>query len=381
MQSRSNLVNKIIFLQAFYAPLNITNIVDIYKKIAKIFNSVRNTQYIRNWFNGIILSRLKKIGVLTSGGDAPGMNACVRAVVRTALYRNTEVVGIYQGYQGLLEGNFLPMTSRSVSNIIQLGGTILKTARCEAFETEEGRNQAYENLQKAGIEGLVVIGGDGTFRGADALSTSFGIPVTCVPGTIDNDLYGSDMTLGFDTATNTVIEAIDKIRDTAASHDRLFFIEVMGRDAGCIALNAGVAGGAEAILLPERATAIDELCKTLLRGEKGKKSSTIVIVAEGDANGGAYEVARQVRQRIPSYDTKVTILGHMQRGGSPSSFDRVLATRLGYAACNLLLDGHTRRVVGLRGTKIESITLDESLHHKGFSLSDDMLEIASIMAM
>lgn len=375
------MVNKNNLYSSIYAPFNITNIVDIYKKIAKIFNSVRNTQYIRNWFKRIILSKLKKIGVLTSGGDAPGMNACIRAVVRTALYRQTEVVGIYQGYQGLLDGNFIPMTSRSVSNIIQLGGTILKTARCEAFETEEGRQQAYDQLKKASIDGLVVIGGDGTFRGADAFSTSFDIPVNCVPGTIDNDLYGSDMTLGFDTATNTVIDAIDKIRDTAASHDRLFFIEVMGRDAGCIALNAGVAGGAEAILLPERATAIDELCRILMRGEKGKKSSTIVIVAEGDANGGAYEVAREVRKRIPSYDTKVTILGHMQRGGAPSSFDRVLATRLGYAACNLLLDGQTRRVVGLRGTQIKSISLEESLNHKGFSLSEDMLDIATIMAM
>lgn len=326
-------------------------------------------------------NKLKKIGVLTSGGDAPGMNACIRAVVRTALYRDVEIFGIQHGFQGLVHGDFKPMNSRSVSNIIQLGGTVLKTARCEEFLQEEGRKLAYEHLQKEGIEGMVVIGGDGSFRGAEVFSRSFDIPVICVPGTIDNDLYGSDFTLGYDTATNTVIEAIDKIRDTAASHDRLFFIEVMGRDSGCIALNVGVAGGAEAILLPEKETAIDDLCKNLLRGAKGKKSSTIVIVAEGNENGGAYEVARKVQDRIPLYDTKVTILGHMQRGGSPSSFDRVLATRLGYAACNLLLDGQNRLVVGLRANQIKTTDLEEALHHHAFKLSDDLLEIATVMAM
>src|SRR5690554_1135982 len=309
------------------------------------------------------------------------MNACIRAVVRTGIFRGASVVGINHGYQGMMEGSFRDMDSRSVSNIIQLGGTILKTARCKEFQTKEGRKFAFGQLVKEGIEGLVAIGGDGTFRGAEEFSREFDIPVVCIPGTIDNDLYGSDFTLGYDTATNTVIEAIDKIRDTAASHDRLFFIEVMGRDSGCIALNAGVAGGAEAILLPEKETAIDDLCKNLLRGVKGKKSSTIVIVAEGDANGGAYEVAKKVQDRIPLYDTKVTILGHMQRGGSPSSFDRVLATRLGYAACNLLLDGHNRMVVGLRANQIKSTDLEDSLNHHAFKLSDDLLEIATVMAI
>lgn len=327
------------------------------------------------------MNKLNKIGVFTSGGDAPGMNACIRAVVRTALYRNTEVIGIYQGYKGMIEGTFLSMNSRSVSNIIQLGGTILKTARCLEFETPDGRSLAYQNLKEQGIEGLVAIGGDGTFRGAEVFSREYDIPVVCVPGTIDNDLFGSDFTLGYDTATNTVIEAIDKIRDTAASHDRLFFIEVMGRDSGCIALNVGISGGAEAILLPEKETGIDELCKILTRGEKGKKSSTIVIVAEGNAHGSAYNVAKLVRERLPMYDAKVTILGHLQRGGSPSSFDRVLGTRLGYAACNALLDGVNRKIVGLRANEVKLTDLEEALSRKDTNLSEDLLEISRVMAM
>jgi 6-phosphofructokinase 1 len=327
------------------------------------------------------LRNLRKIGVFTSGGDAPGMNACIRAVVRTAIYREVEVVGIQHGYKGMIDGSFLPMTSRSVSNIIQLGGTILKTARCAEFQTKEGRQLAYENLKKEGIEGLVAIGGDGTFRGAELLSREYDLPVICVPGTIDNDLYGSDFTLGYDTATNTVIEAIDKIRDTAASHDRLFFIEVMGRDSGCIALNVGISGGAEAILLPEKQTAIDDLCKILLRGEKGKKSSTIVIVAEGNQHGSAYNVSKLVQDRLPMYDAKVTILGHLQRGGSPSSFDRVLGTRLGYAACNALVNGENRKVVGLRSNTVKLTDLDEALNKDSFNLSEDLLEISRVMAI
>lgn len=309
------------------------------------------------------------------------MNACIRAVVRTAVFREASVVGISHGYQGMMEGAFREMNSRSVSNIIQLGGTILKTARCQDFQTVEGRKIAFEQLKKEGIEGLVAIGGDGTFRGAEVLSREFDIPVICVPGTIDNDLFGSDFTLGYDTATNTVIEAIDKIRDTAASHDRLFFIEVMGRDSGCIALNVGISAGAEAILLPEKETGIDDLCKLLLRGEKGKKSSTIVIVAEGNSHGGAYNVAEKVRQRLPHYDTKVTILGHLQRGGSPSSFDRVLATRLGFAASNALLDGESRKVVGVRSNQVALTPLDEALDNNNFKLSEDLLEIAKVMSI
>ncbi len=240
-----------------------------------------------------MIKEIKKIGVLTSGGDAPGMNACIRAVVRTALHKGLEVTGIYQGYQGLIDANFKEMDTRSVSNIIQRGGTILKTARCMEFKTTEGRKKGYDNLKAAGVDALVVIGGDGTFTGANFFSKEFEIPIIGIPGTIDNDLYGSDYTIGYDTANNTVIEAIDKIRDTAASHERLFFVEVMGRDSGCIALNAGIAGGAEAILLPEKETAIDDLIRHLEDGAIKKKSSSIVIVAEGDQNGGAYYVAKK----------------------------------------------------------------------------------------
>lgn len=281
----------------------------------------------------------------------------------------------------MIDGQFIDMNSRSVSNIIQLGGTILKTARCAAFRTPEGRKTAYENLKEAGIEALIGIGGDGTFTGMEIFSKEYDIPVIGIPGTIDNDLYGSDFTLGFDTACNTVIEAIDKIRDTAASHDRLFFVEVMGRDSGCIALNAGIAGGAEAILMPETTTAIDQLIVQLESAAKGKKSSTIVIIAEGDQNGGAYNVAKHVKSKFDFYDTKVTILGHLQRGGSPSSFDRVLASRLGFAAVNLLIKGANRRVVGIRGSVIADVDLEESINNKEFKLADDMLEISRVLAI
>jgi 6-phosphofructokinase 1 len=325
---------------------------------------------------------IKRIGVFTSGGDAPGMNACIRAVVRTALYEKLSVTGIYQGYQGMLDGNFTEMTSRSVSNIIQLGGTILKTARCLEFKTKEGRAKAYENIKSAGIDALVAIGGDGTFTGAEYFSREYDIPVIGIPGTIDNDLYGSDFTLGYDTATNTVIEAIDKIRDTAASHERLFFIEVMGRDSGCIALNAGIAGGAEAILLPEKETAIDELIDHLSAADgRGKKSSSIVIVAEGDHNGGAYNVAKKVKEKFDYYDTKVSILGHLQRGGSPSSFDRVLASRLGFAAVKELLKGNNRITVGVRGNEVVTTPLEEAINNKEYKLSPDMLELVQVLAI
>lgn len=327
------------------------------------------------------MSEIKKIGVFTSGGDAPGMNACIRAVVRTAIFKNIEVVGIRQGYQGMLECNFWDMTARDVSNIIHIGGTILKTARCLEFKTAEGTKKAYENLKAHGIDALVAIGGDGTANGADRLSRTFDIPVMCIPGTIDNDLNGSDFTLGFDTATNTVIEAIDKIRDTAASHDRLFFIEVMGRDSGCIALHAGIAGGAEAVLLPERETAIDELIEKLSSQAKNKKTSSIVIVAEGDKNGGAYHVAARVKEKFDFYDSKVTILGHLQRGGSPSSFDRILASRLGFAAVKALLNGRTRQMVGLRGNAIVLTPLEEALNISHFKLEDDLLEMINVLSI
>lgn len=327
------------------------------------------------------MQNIKRIGVFTSGGDAPGMNACIRAVVRTALHNKLEVTGIIQGYQGMISEFFMPMESHSVSNIIQQGGTILKTARCTDFRTEEGRKIAFDNIKKAGIDALIGIGGDGTFTGLEIFSREFDIPVIAIPGTIDNDLYGSDYTLGFDTASNTVIEAIDKIRDTAASHDRLFFVEVMGRDSGYIALNAGIGGGAEAILLPETTTAIPDLIKKLETAAKNKKSSSIVIVAEGNQNGGAYNVAKKVKEKFDFYDTKVTILGHLQRGGRPSSFDRVLASRLGYSAVNYLLQGETRRVVGIRGTVVQHISLEESLSNKGVLLSVDMLELARVLSL
>lgn len=324
---------------------------------------------------------INKVGIFTSGGDAPGMNACIRAAVRTALHAGKSVMGIYHGYQGMIDRNFVEMTSRSVSNIIQLGGTILKTARCSDFRTEAGRQQAYDNIKVAGVDALIAIGGDGTFTGAEVFSREHDIPVVCIPGTIDNDLYGTDFTLGYDTATNTVIEAIDKIRDTAASHDRLFFVEVMGRDSGCIALNAGIAGGAEAILLPEKTTAIESLCDQLALAAKGNKSSTIVIVAEGEKNGGAYNVAQQVKARFDFYDTKVTILGHLQRGGSPSSFDRVLASRLGFAAVRRLLAGENRVMVGIQGNEITSTPLVEALSNKVVKLDKDMLEMMEVLAI
>jgi 6-phosphofructokinase 1 len=328
------------------------------------------------------MSKIKKLGVLTSGGDAPGMNPCIRAVVRTGIYNGLQVVGIRKGYQGMIENDMYDMNPRSVSNILHLGGTILKTARCLEFRTDEGMETAYQNLKKQGIDALVVIGGDGTFTGALRFSKKYpDIQVMGVPGTIDNDLYGSTYTLGFDTATNTVIEAIDKIRDTADAHDRLFFIEVMGRDSGAIALRAGICCGAEAVLLPEKATAIDELIENLKAGQNNKKSSSIVIVAEGDKNGGVYDIARRVQKEVKAYDTKVTILGHLQRGGSPSAFDRVLGSRLGYAAVNALLKGHTREMVGLRANHIKITSLEEALTEHEFKLEEDLLEMSDILAI
>ena len=325
------------------------------------------------------LKDIKRIGVFTSGGDAPGMNAAIRAVVRTAIYKNIAVTGIYHGYQGMIEGSFIDMNRRSVSSIIQKGGTILKSARCLEFKTKEGRKQAYDNIKAQGIDALVAIGGDGTFTGADFFSKEFDIPVMCIPGTIDNDLYGTDYTLGYDTANNTVIEAIDKIRDTASSHSRVFFVEVMGRDSGCIALNAGVGGGAESILLPELNSGIENLIEELEFAEARQKTSMIVIIAEGDKNGGAYNVAKIVKEKINHLDIKVSILGHLQRGGSPSSFDRVLATRMGYTAVNELLKGNTRGTIGIRGNQMIITPLEEALNNKEFKLDDELLEIANIM--
>ncbi|MGN6180482.1 MAG: 6-phosphofructokinase [Mucilaginibacter sp.] len=328
------------------------------------------------------MQKISKIAVLTSGGDAPGMNPCIRAVVRTAIYNNLNVVGVKQGYKGLIENDMYNMDRRSVSNIVNLGGTILKTARCLEFRTDEGMETAYRNLKAQNIDALVAIGGDGTFTGALRFSKKYpDIAVIGIPGTIDNDLYGSTYTLGFDTATNTVIQAIDKIRDTADAHDRLFFIEVMGRDSGAIALRAGISCGAEAILLPEKETAIDDLITDLKTGHLTTKTSSIVIVAEGDKHGGAYDIAQIVGKELVNYDIKVTILGHLQRGGSPSSFDRILGSRLGYAAVNALLAGKSRQMVGLRANEIVLTDLEEALTSHEFKLEEDLMEMAHILSI
>jgi len=328
------------------------------------------------------MPKISKLGVLTSGGDAPGMNSCIRAVVRTAIYNGLDVTGIRRGYQGLIDGDMYQMDKRSVSNVLNLGGTVLKTARCLPFRTDEGMETAYQNVKKHGLDALVVIGGDGTFTGALRFSQKYpDIAVIGVPGTIDNDLYGSTYTLGFDTATNTVIEAIDKIRDTADAHDRLFFIEVMGRDSGAIALRAGISCGAEAILLPEKETAIEDLIENLKNGQNKKKSSSIVIVAEGDKHGGAYDIAKVVEKEVKNYDIKVTILGHLQRGGSPSAFDRVLGSRLGFAAVNALIAGKSQMMVGLEANHIKLTGLEEALTQHEFKLEEDLMQMADILSI
>ncbi|MEE1883872.1 6-phosphofructokinase [Pedobacter flavus] len=324
---------------------------------------------------------IKNIAVLTSGGDAPGMNACIRAVVRTAIFNNIGVYGAIQGYEGLINNNLKKLDSRSVSGIIHLGGTILKTARSLEFKTDEGMQKAYNNLKANEIDALVVIGGDGTFKGAKEFSEKFGIKVIGIPGTIDNDLYGTDFTIGYDTALNTTIEAIDKIRDTADSHDRLFFIEVMGRDSGCIALRSAICTGAEAVLLPERDTTIEELVQELVAGSAAKKNSRIVIVAEGNKLGSAYEVSKMVKYRVQNYDPKVTVLGHLQRGGSPSAFDRILAGRLGFSAVNELLKGSTNCMVGLSGNNIIVTQLNEALTQHTFKLENDLMEMKEILSI
>lgn len=323
--------------------------------------------------------KVSKIGVLTSGGDSPGMNAAIRAVVRTGIYYGLEVFGIMRGYSGIIENDIIPMHSRSVANIIQRGGTILKTARCKDFFQPEGRKKAYENLRELGIDGLVVIGGDGSFRGADIFSREFDIPCIGLPGTIDKDIAGTDFTIGFDTAVNTAVEAIDKIRDTADAHDRLFIIEVMGRDAGYIALHSGIATGAEHILIPERKTDIDELIGSLQEKERRKKLVNMVVVAEGDEFGGANEVAKAVKERMPTADTRVCILGHIQRGGSPTCLDRLIASRMGYAAVECLLDGRFNVMVGILNNRMHYTLLEKAVKSKQ-KISDEWLRIVKILA-
>ncbi len=323
--------------------------------------------------------KVTKIGVLTSGGDSPGMNAAIRAVVRTGIYYGLEVFGIMRGYSGMIENDIVPMHSRSVANIIQRGGTVLKTARCKEFFTAEGRQKAYNNLQELGIDGLVIIGGDGSFRGADIFSREHDIPCIGLPGTIDKDIAGTDFTIGFDTAVNTAVEAIDKIRDTADAHDRLFIIEVMGRDAGYIALHSGISTGAEHILIPERKTDIEELIQSLQEKERRKKLVNMVVVAEGEEFGGANEVARVVKERMPSADTRVCILGHIQRGGSPTCLDRLIASRMGYAAVECLLEGRHNVMVGILNNRMHYTSLEKAVKSKQ-RLSEDWIKIVKILA-
>ncbi|HMO32374.1 MAG TPA: 6-phosphofructokinase [Lacibacter sp.] len=322
---------------------------------------------------------ITKIGVLTSGGDSPGMNAAIRAVVRTGLYHNLEVFGIMRGYQGMLEDDIIPMHSRSVANIIQRGGTILKTARSKQFFEPEGRKKAYAILKNHGINGLVIIGGDGSFRGAQKFSSEFDIPCIGLPGTIDKDIAGSDFTIGFDTAVNTAVEAIDKIRDTADAHDRLFIIEVMGRDAGYIALHSGIATGAEHILIPETKTDIEAVLDSLEEKERRRKLVNMIVVAEGDDTGGANEVAVMIKERMPHLDTRVCILGHIQRGGAPSCLDRVIASRLGYAAVMALIEGRHNTMIGILNNKLHYTPLDKAVKAKQ-KVSDEWLKIGKILA-
>ncbi len=303
------------------------------------------------------MSKVKRIGVLTSGGDAPGMNACIRAVVRTAVYHGIEVVGIMRGYAGLIKGEIVEMDASSVSNIIQRGGTILKTARSEEFKTKEGLAKAAENLSRWDVDGLVTIGGDGTYRGASDLSKDWGIAVVGVPGTIDNDICGTDFTIGYDTATNIALDAVDRIRDTATSHERIFFIEVMGRESGFIALDVGIAGGAEAIMIPELPTDIDRMGEILIEGRARGKTSSIVIIAEGDDAGGAYAIAEKVKERT-GLEYRVTVLGHIQRGGSPTVQDRILASKLGAGAVKALKEGISNVMVGEVHGEVELIPLE-----------------------
>jgi 6-phosphofructokinase 1 len=323
--------------------------------------------------------KVTKIGVMTSGGDSPGMNACIRAVVRTGLYHKMEVFGIMRGFAGMIEDDFQPMNSRSVANIIQRGGTILKTARSKEFMTEAGRRKAYENLRKRGIDGLVIIGGDGSFNGAQTFSSEFDIPCIGIPGTIDKDIAGSDFTIGFDTAVNTAVQAIDKIRDTADAHDRLFIIEVMGRDAGYIALHSGISCGAEHILIPERKTDMEALLRSLQEKEKRQKLVNLVVVAEGDDFGGGDQVARVIRERLPNVDVRVAILGHIQRGGSPTCIDRVIASRMGYAAVECLIEGRNNVMVGIVNNRMHYTPLDKAVKATQ-KISEEWLRIGKILA-
>jgi 6-phosphofructokinase 1 len=325
-------------------------------------------------------NKISKIGVFTSGGDAPGMNAAIRAVVRACTYYDKTSLGIMRGYEGMIEGDVIKLDARSVGNILQRGGTVLKSARSKEFRTPEGRKKAYDNIKKQGIDALIAIGGDGTFTGLHKFYEEFGVPSICIPGTIDNDLAGTDYTIGYDTATNTAVEAIDRIRDTALSHNRLFFIEVMGRHSGYIAINAGIAGGAAAVIIPEEETSFDELWELLEEGGKTNKKSNLVVVAEGSKIGDAHALAKLVKERSSYFDIKVTVLGHLQRGGAPTYFDRVLASHMGVGAVEGLLQGKSDVMVGVRDRKIVYNKFDDIMS-KIHEIDAESLRIAKILSI
>lgn len=326
------------------------------------------------------MKEIKSIGVLTSGGDAPGMNAAIRAVTRSAIYTGWKVYGIYRGWEGLINGDIKEFTSSSVSNTIQRGGTILKTARSEEFRTPEGRQKAYDNLVKFGIDALVVIGGNGSLSGAQVLAKEYDVPVIGLPGTIDNDLYGTDSTIGYDTALNTIVECVDRIRDTATSHDRIFFVEVMGRDAGFLAQNSAIASGAEAAIIPESKTNIDQLAQFIGRGFRKSKNSSIVIVSESKKDGGALHYAERVRKEYPQYDVRVTILGHLQRGGTPTAVDRILASRLGVAAIEALNEGQRNVMIGVKDDQIVYVPISKAIKIDK-PIDQELMNVLSILSI
>ncbi len=326
------------------------------------------------------MSEIKCIGILTSGGDAPAMNAAIRAVTRTAIYNGFAVKGIMRGYRGLITGEIIPFRTQNVSNIIQQGGTILKTARCKEFQTPEGRKIAYETMLREGIDALVVIGGDGSLTGARIFASEYDIPIVGLPGTIDNDLYGTDTTIGYDTALNTIMEAVDKLRDTASSHERLFFVEVMGRNAGFLALNGAIATGSEAAIIPEIMTEVDQLGELIGNGFRKSKNSSIVLVAESEVTGGAMGMAERVKKEYPQYDTRVTILGHIQRGGSPTASDRIIASRMGEAAINALLEGQRNVMIGIQNDEIVYVPFSKAIR-KDKPINRDLLHTIKILSI
>ena len=328
------------------------------------------------------MREIKKVAVLTSGGDAPGINACIRAVTRAAIYFKMKVVGVYRGYEGLINADFKEFTSSSVSNTIQRGGTILKTARSKEFMTPEGRKKAYDNMVANGIDALVVIGGNGSLTGAQLFAREYDIPVIGIPGTIDNDLYGTDHTIGYDTALNTIVECVDKIRDTANSHDRIFFIEVMGRDAGFLAQNSAIASGAEAAIIPEDQTNVDQLAEFINRGMRKSKNSSIVLVSEAqkDGQGGAFYYAERVRNEYPQFNVKVTILGHLQRGGTPSAYDRILASRLGYASIEALTEGQRNIMVGISNDEIVYVPIQRAIKMDK-PIKKELINVLAVLSM